>query len=150
MTTIAPRYQAAPRLRYGEVIGKWLAPSITSAAVLYNFLLCFINMKLHGIASSFVISVEIALVGMAFGLAWNQSRTLYLILLSVAAYFYAVMLIRFEFDPLVLRDVLIPIAFYFLGRYFGSVRTADRLVECVASHRRRCSVMGMARRRLIS
>src|SRR5262249_19037576 len=94
----------------------------------YNFVLCFLNTKLHGIGSSTVISVEVALIGMALGLVWNRSRTLYVILVLLAAYFYAIMLVRFEFDPKVLRDVLIPIAFYFLGRHFGSVSAADRLV----------------------
>src|SRR5262249_11906748 len=128
MTTTAFGSETAPRLRYGDVIGQWLAPVITSAAVLYNFVLCFVNTKLHGVSSSTLISVEIALIGMALGLVWNRSRTLYVILVLLAAYFYAVMLVRFEFDPIVLRDVLIPIAFYFLGRHFGSVRTADKLV----------------------
>ena len=128
MTTIALDYEKARQLRYGDALGKWLAPVIISAAVLYNFLLCFVNTKLHGISPSTVISVEIALVGMALGLVWNRSRTLYVILVLLAAYFYTLMLIRFEFDPKILRDVLIPIAAYFLGRYFGSVRTADRLV----------------------
>jgi putative polymerase len=126
--TIALSYTKARQPRYGDVIGKWLAPIITSAAVLYNFFLCFINTKLHSIGPSTVISVEIALVAIAFGLVWNRSRTLYVILVLLAAYFYIVMLIRFELDPKILRDVLIPIAFYFLGRHFGSVRCADRLV----------------------
>jgi putative polymerase len=128
MTATALCYQTARRLRFGDAIGKWLAPVITSVAVLYNFLLCFVNTNLHGIGPSIVISTEIALIGMALGLVWNRSYTLYVILLLLAAYFYTVMLIRFELDPIVLRNVLIPIAFYFLGRHFGSVRTADRLV----------------------
>jgi putative polymerase len=128
MTTSVFDSETARRLRYGDVLGPRLAPIITSAAVLYNFVLCFVNTKLYGIGSSTVISVEIALVGMALGLVSNRSRELYVILVLLAAYFYAVMLVRFEFDPTILRDVLIPVAFYFLGRHFGSVRNADRLV----------------------
>jgi putative polymerase len=126
--TIALDYQSSRRLRYGDLIGKALAPTITGAAVLYNFVLCFVNTNLHGIAPSVVISTEIVLIGLAIGLVWNRSQTLSVILVLLAAYFYAVMLIRFELDPKVLRDVLIPIAFYFLGRHFGSLRAADRLV----------------------
>ena len=46
----------------------------------------------------------------------------------MTAYFFALMLIRSEFDPKIARDLLIPIAFFFLGSYLGSLRSADRLV----------------------
>jgi len=38
------------------------------------------------------------------------------------------MVIRSEFDPKILRDLLIPIVFFFVGRSLGCTRSADRLV----------------------
>jgi putative polymerase len=38
------------------------------------------------------------------------------------------MLTRAEFDPKIIHDVLIPVAFFFMGSYLGSLRAADKLV----------------------
>jgi putative polymerase len=113
---------------YARAVETRLALIITFAAVLYNFVLCFMNTKLYGVSPTIVVTTEIVLIATAFGLIWSQSRTLYVILVLVAAYFYAVMMIRSEFDAKVLRDILIPIAFFFLGRHLGTVQSADRLV----------------------
>jgi putative polymerase len=129
MTSILLKPAAeATDARYLQATGELLAPVIAFAAVLYNFVLCFVNTKLHGVDPGIVISTEIVLIAAAFILVWNCSRTLYVILILVAAYFYAVMLVRSEFDAKILRDILIPIAFFFLGRHLGSLRSADKLV----------------------
>src|SRR4029077_20493889 len=75
-----------------------------------------------------VISSEVVLIGLALSMVWRRSFMLSAILVALAAYFYTVMMIRSHFDPKILRDVLIPIAFFFLGCYFGTLRLADRLV----------------------
>ena len=38
------------------------------------------------------------------------------------------MVLRANFDPQFGRDIMIPIVFLFLGRYFGSVQAGDRIV----------------------
>jgi len=105
-----------------------LASLVTAGAVLYNVLLCFINTNLFGISPTAVVLVEIALIGAALGLIWHRSYTLYTVLLLFAVYFLALMVIRSEFDPKILRDLLIPIVFFFVGRSLGCTRSADRLV----------------------
>ena len=105
-----------------------LAAVVVFAAVLFNLVLCFVNTTLFGVGVNVVIAAEIALIGMALSLIWYRGYTLYTILLLLTAYFFAVMLIRSEFDPKIARDLLIPIVFFFLGRYLGSFRSADRLV----------------------
>jgi putative polymerase len=105
-----------------------LAAVVVFAAVLFNFVLCFVNTTLFGVGVNVVIAAEIALIGIALSLIWYRGYALYTILLLLAAYFFAVMLIRSEFDPKIARDLLIPIVFFFLGRYLGSFRSADRLV----------------------
>ena len=89
---------------------------VVFATTLFNLVLCFVNTTLFGIGVNVVIGTEIALIGMALGLIWYRGYALYTILLVLTAYFFAVMLIRSEFDPKIARDLLIPIVFFFLGQ----------------------------------
>ena len=109
-------------------VGRILAPSLVFAAVIFNFALCFINTNVVDITDRVVISTEIILVGAAFGLVWNRSRRLYDILYFVTAYFFTVMTFRAAFDAKIVHDVLIPILFFFVGSYLGTLRSADKLV----------------------
>jgi putative polymerase len=105
-----------------------LAPFVVAGGVLYNFVLCFVNTRLFGISDNLGIAIEIVLVGTSLVLIWDCSSKLYALLLLIAAYFVAVMALRQNFDPKIVRDVLIPVVFYALGRYLGAFRSADRLV----------------------
>ena len=116
------------RTPWSQVGAETLAPIITLTAVLVNFILCFVNTNLHIISPHVVIAAEAVLIGTALALVWNKSVWLYAILVLLAAYFYTIMTFRFQFDPKIVRDTLIPIAFLFLGFQFGSLRSADRLV----------------------
>jgi len=126
-----PATVSAGELKDAQSLRRALAPFIVAAAVLYNFVLCFVNTELFGVSDNVVIAVEIALIGMAFGLIWDCSSRLYAIVLLIAAYFAVVMALRQNFDPKIARDVLIPVVFYFLGRYLGTFRWADRLVTAL-------------------
>ena len=116
------------RGEYGLAIGEKIAPILTLMAVLYNCFLCFVNTMLLTISPAVVISAEVVVIGAALSLVWYRSLRLNAILVALAAYFYTVMMIRSQFDPKILRDVLIPVAFFFLGSHFGVLRVADRLV----------------------
>ena len=116
------------RPEYALTIAERLGPILTLTAVLYNWFLCFVNTVLLTISSAVVISAEVILISSALTLVWRRSFRLNAILVALAAYFYTVMMIRSQFDPKILRDVLIPIAFFFLGCHFGTLRAADRLV----------------------
>jgi putative polymerase len=105
-----------------------LAAVVTAASVLFNFILCFINTNIFSVSPGIVVSTEMTLIGLALGLIWYRTIALYAILLALTAYFLTVMLIRSEFDPKIIRDILIPIVFFFVGRELGSTRSADRLV----------------------
>jgi putative polymerase len=104
------------------------AAFIVLGGVIFNWVLCFVNTTVFGIGSNIVIGAEMALIGTALGLVWYRGYAFYAILLCLTTYFFALMLIRSEFDAKILRDLLIPIAFFFLGRYLGSLKSADRLV----------------------
>jgi putative polymerase len=116
------------RAGYGLTIGERIGPILTLMAVLYNLFLCFANTVVLTISPAVVISAEVVLIGSALAMVWHRSFVLNALLVALAAYFYTVMMIRAQFDPKILRDVLIPIAFFFLGCHFGTLRAADRLV----------------------
>ena len=105
-----------------------LAITVVCATVLFNLVLCFVNTTLFGIGTNAVVATEIVLIGVALGITWYRSYTLYALLLASTAYFFAVMLIRSEFDPKIARDFLIPLVFFFVGNQLGSLRLADRMV----------------------
>jgi putative polymerase len=109
-------------------IDRRLAPFVVLAAVIFNFILCFIDTNVFTINASVVISCEIVLIATAFSLICYREIFLYEIFLVLAAYFFTVMLVRFDFDPKILRDLLIPFVFFRMGCYLGSVRWCDRLV----------------------
>jgi len=111
-----------------EATRRVFAEAVVAAAVLYNFVLCFVNTNLFGISAGVVILAEVVLIGIAFVLIWDRSSGLLAVLAFMAAYFAAVMVLRSEFDPKIVRDLLIPIVFFSVGRYLGFPRSADRLV----------------------
>jgi putative polymerase len=128
--SVAWNSSAAPASQANDTqaIGQILAPLVVLAAVLFNFILCFVDTKLFGIGANAVIGCEIMLIASAFALIWHRGAALYAILSLISAYFFTLMLIRSEFDPKILRDLLIPLVFYFMGRYLGSLVYCDKLV----------------------
>lgn len=108
-----------------------IAALVVFGSVIFNWMLCFVNTTVYGINGNLVIGTEIGLIGTSLALIWYRGYALYAILLCCTAYFFVVMLVRSEFDAKILRDLLIPISFFFLGRYLGSLHSADRLVTCL-------------------
>jgi len=109
-----------------------MAQLIIVATVLFNFGLCFVNTRVFPIVAGYVVAVELGLIGVSFCLTWDRSKTQYAILLLVGAYLAAVMVMRDEYAPQFARDIIIPVVFFFLGRYFCTVRAADRIVALIA------------------
>jgi putative polymerase len=109
-----------------------LAELTILGAVLFNFVLCFVNTVVFPVTANLVIATEVGLIGLALVLTFDCSRIEYAILLLLAAYLGAVMALRADFNPQFGRDILIPIAFFFLGRYFGTARAGDRLVTVIS------------------
>lgn len=109
-------------------IDRTVAPFVVLAAVIFNFVLCFVDTNVFSVNTSVVVSSEIMLIATAFGLICYRDRVLYPILSVLAAYFFTVMLVRSDFDPKILRDLLIPFVFFLMGSYLGSLRWCDSLV----------------------
>jgi putative polymerase len=96
--------------------------------MLFNLALCFVNTTLFGVSAGVVIGAEMTLLAAALGLIWYRGHELYTIFLLGTAYFLIVMTARSDFDAKIVRDILIPIVFFFLGTHLGSLRHADRLL----------------------
>jgi putative polymerase len=108
------------------------AELVIVGTVLFNFVLCFVNTVVFPVTANLVIASEIGLIGIAFALTFDCSRTEYGILLLIGAYLGAVMALRSDFNPQFARDILIPVVFFFLGRHLGTTRGGDRLVTALS------------------
>ena len=64
-----------------------LAPVVVFGAVVFNMVLCFVNTKPLRVSVDVVVATEIALMGMALGLIWYRSYTLYAILLLLRPFY---------------------------------------------------------------
>lgn len=105
-----------------------LVVPILLAALVFNFGLCFVNTNIMGVGASIVMLVEVMLVGCTFLLVADRSPALHFVLLAIVSYIGALMLFRGVIDPKILRDLLIPVVFYFLGLKRGSLALGDRVV----------------------
>jgi putative polymerase len=119
---------SAAEPNHARAVGRILAPLVVFAAALANFGLCFIDTNVFRVNPTVVILSEIVLIAIALSLIWYRGTVLYVFLLVLSVYFFSVMLVRSDFDPKIIRDLLIPFVFFLLGNHLGSVRSCDRLV----------------------
>jgi putative polymerase len=105
-----------------------LAQLVILGSLLFNFVLCFANTKLFDIGANHVIAVEVALIAVAFSLIWNRNERLYIILFLIVAYGFLLMALRADSDPKFIRDLVIPVLFFFVGRHIGTYRSADAVL----------------------
>jgi putative polymerase len=116
-----------------------LSPYVAFAAVLgamtFNMVLCLVNTKVGVVGNGAIIACEIAIIAAVLLFAYPAIDTMgFLIVSSAMLYLLSLTAIRVAFQgeglqikPL--RDLLIPIAFLFLGMRAADVRRADLLVR---------------------
>jgi putative polymerase len=102
--------------------------AIVFATLVFNFVLCFVNTNVLRISSGAVIFVELALIGAALVIIILRSREILVLLGVWIAYGVFLCALHGSFDAKPIRDMLIPIIFYFAGREAGSAEIGDRLV----------------------
>jgi putative polymerase len=142
----APIGAAAQRraIRRGDVIAgdrwiKWSALIIVLAATSFNFVLCFINTNLAPLTALHVIASEVTIISAAFLVSLRSIGPRHLILLGgMLLYLSTLALVRTavtpgeSFDVKIIRDFLIPIAFFLLGTRLRDARSADFIVMIIA------------------
>ncbi len=95
-------------------------------ALTFNLALCFLNTNVMGVNDVMVMGCEVVLVAAALALGLGRSVAPYLLLAVFLSYAALLMAMRPLIDPKAVRDFLIPIAFYLLGRSCNDLRIADR------------------------
>ena len=112
--------------------------ALVFSAIAFNFCLCFINTNVTGISSASVIGCELVIVATAFLVSYRSIGATEAVLIAGAGlYLLALALARAMdnpalFDPKIIRDFMIPIAFFLLGRRVRNVRAVDIFVRIVA------------------
>ncbi|WP_299809905.1 UDP-phosphate alpha N-acetylglucosaminyltransferase [uncultured Roseibium sp.] len=101
---------------------------IAFGTLTFNLMLAFVNSNVFTISESHVILAEMALLGAALLLALSRNAALYVILAIYISYMAFILALRPELDLKAIRDFLIPIVFYFIGRKFRRIEDADRLI----------------------
>ncbi|SIR07285.1 MULTISPECIES: hypothetical protein [unclassified Bosea (in: a-proteobacteria)] len=95
-------------------------------ALTFNMALCFINTNVFGVNDVMVMGCEVVLVAIALYLGLGRKTGPYVVLAVFLSYAALLMALRPQLDPKAVRDFLIPIAFYLLGRTCNDIRIADR------------------------
>ena len=110
-------------------------PTAVLAAMTFNMALCFVNTRISGVGNGYIIGCEIIIVTTVLLISYpviDYAR--FLVVSSVLLYLIALAAIRTAFHgegiqikPV--RDLLIPIAFFFLGMRAADIQRADLLVK---------------------
>ncbi|SEG79054.1 UDP-phosphate alpha N-acetylglucosaminyltransferase [Bosea lathyri] len=103
-----------------------LTLALLVGALTFNTALCFVNTNVMGINDTMVMGSEVLLVTTALYLGLGRSAAPYVVLAVFISYAAMLMAMRPLLDPKAVRDFLIPIAFYMLGRSCRDPRLADR------------------------
>jgi len=98
------------------------------AALTFNAVLCFINTTIFRVNDTMVMGCELLIISttLVLDLRANRGAGLYLVLGVFLSYAFLLMALRPGIDPKAVRDFLIPIVFYMLGRCCHEPELADR------------------------
>jgi putative polymerase len=109
------------------------------AALSFNFFLCFVNTNVVGISVTHVMAAEMLIIGLTL-LACYRSIGQNEIILICGMFLYLMVLSTVRamgsfdsgFDVKIIRDFLIPVAFFLLGTRISSLASADSIVKICA------------------
>lgn len=106
--------------------GSTLPLALLVGALTFNMALCFLNTNVMQVNDTMVMGCEVVLVATALYLGLGRNAAPYLLLAVFLSYAALLMAMRPLLDPKAVRDFLIPIAFYLLGKSCNEPRLADR------------------------
>jgi putative polymerase len=120
-----------------------LRPSVVFAVMLgamtFHMALCFVNTKIGGVGNGAIIGCEVVIVGTVLLLSYPAiDHPRFLVVSSILLYLVLLAVLRTAFHgesvqikPV--RDLLIPVAFFFFGMRAADIRRADLLVGTAAA-----------------
>jgi putative polymerase len=118
---------------------RYLSVFIIIAAISFNFILCFLNTNLGPVSSLHVIGSELLIISAAFLCSIQVMALKHFVLIGgTFLYLLTLALIRAAgapdgaFDVKIIRDFMIPIAFFLLGARVQDTKTADLVVTFIA------------------
>lgn len=121
-----------------RVAFKWLALGLVLSAVAFNAVLCFVNTNVLGVSVRAVILSEIIIIAAALLASYRSLNPSFVVLIGgVVLYNLMLALFRYNHSPeagidvKIIRDFLIPIAFFMLGVGIRNLKTADFIVYVV-------------------
>ncbi|WP_346900475.1 UDP-phosphate alpha N-acetylglucosaminyltransferase [uncultured Roseibium sp.] len=91
-------------------------------------MLAVVNTNITGIRDSHVMLSEMVLISVGLLLALDRRASLYIVLTLYLSYMAFILSLRPELDLKAIRDILIPLVFYSLGRKVERIEDADRIV----------------------
>jgi putative polymerase len=117
----------------------WIPCTLVFIAISFNFFLCFVNTNIAAISPAHLIGSELVIILMAF-IASHRSIGLVeaAVIIAIVLYLLMLVLVRYansatgEFDVKIIRDILIPIAFFLLGTRVSSLESVDKFVRFCA------------------
>jgi len=102
--------------------------TLVLGALTFNAILCLANTVLFPVNDIMVIATEFVIISFAMVFALDRRVEPYLIVAVLLSYALLIMAMRPMFDPKAVRDFLIPVAFYCLGRRRPSLKLTDNIV----------------------
>lgn len=112
---------------------RFLAIVTVLGALVFNPFLAFVNTRIMGVADSHVMLAELAIVGCTFIAAMTRKSGLYIFLGVFFTYMIFLFMLRGNVvNPKPIRDILIPLVFYFMGQRIADLKLCDRLVVASA------------------
>lgn len=106
-----------------------VATATVLGGLVFNAILCFVNTRIMGTADRHVIMAELVIVGCTVLAAMTRKSALYVIFGLFVSYMVFLFMLRGgQVNPKAVRDILIPLAFYFLATRIADAKLADRLV----------------------
>ncbi len=112
--------------------------ALVFAALTFNFFLCFVNTNLFEVSRAHVIAAEMLIIGIAFAASYKSiSQSQIVVICGVILYLLVVSTFRSlassaDFDVKIIRDFVIPIAFFLLGTTTGNLAKVDSMVRICA------------------
>lgn len=126
-------YPEASGLDWHALMQRRIAIVTVMGALVFNLLLCFVNTRVLPVRDSYVMGVEMILIGAAFLALVGRRLDIYLILFLYLSYMMLLFALRGAMDLKAVRDMLVPVAFYLLGTRVSDIRLADLLVLASAA-----------------
>lgn len=107
------------------LFARWLVLT----AMLFTLALCFVHTNIFPVSNALTAACEVAILTVAVVFVMRKSTDAVLLLVVVCAYLLVLAAMRFSIDLKTWRDIAIPILFYAIGKQYGSIESADRLVK---------------------